>query len=114
MHELSIAVSIVDLASKEVCGQEGDVIAVHLSVGTFSGVEKESLLSAWPLARRHSPLENAELVVTEIGALAYCPMCNAERGIASMQQFCCAECGAPLAELIRGRELEITALEFDT
>lgn len=114
MHELSIAVSIVEVAMQQVCRHEGNAVAVHMNLGTLSGVVKESLLSAWVLARMNSPLENAELVVTEIDALAYCPECKADRGVASMQRFCCSECAAPLSKIIHGRELEIIALEFDT
>lgn len=114
MHELSIAVSIVEIASQEAARHSGNVIGVHMNVGTFSGVVKESLLSAWELARNHSPMENAELVVTDVDAVAYCPACNAERGVVSIQECCCSDCGAPLTRLVRGRELEIVALEFDS
>jgi hydrogenase nickel incorporation protein HypA/HybF len=113
MHELSIAVSIVDVAMREACRHAGNTVAVHMNLGAFSGVVKDSLLSAWLLARVNSPLENAELVVTEIDAVAFCPECNAERGITSMQQLCCSQCASPVTKIIHGRELEIIALEFD-
>jgi len=28
--------------------------------------------------------------------------------------FCCSECGAPASEIIRGKELEVTALEIQS
>ena len=46
MHELSIAMGIVDLAQEEVDRRSGAKIkAVHLRLGLLSGVVKDALLS---------------------------------------------------------------------
>jgi hydrogenase nickel incorporation protein HypA/HybF len=112
MHELSIALSIVEIAANEALQHNGDAVAVHVRLGALSGVVAESLRSAWELARGNSPLQRADLVIEEIPVVAYCPACDAEHGVVSLQQFCCSHCGAPVTNVLRGRELEVVALEL--
>jgi len=50
-------------------------------------------------------------VIREVPIEVYCPACNAQRILNSMQWFCCPECGAPTSDVIHGKELAITALE---
>jgi len=51
MHELSIALSIVDMAQEE-SSRRGDVAirAVHLQLGLLSGVVKDALLASYEMA----------------------------------------------------------------
>ena len=57
MHELSIALSIVEMAAQEAQRQcASEVLAVHLRIGALSGVVPEALESAYELARENSPL----------------------------------------------------------
>lgn len=112
MHELSIALHIVEAATKEASLHGGQVQVVHLNLGVLSGVVKDALLSAWPFARANSPLEGAELALQEVAATAYCPTCQSEQEIESLQRFFCSRCGSPAGDVLRGRELEITALEM--
>jgi hydrogenase nickel incorporation protein HypA/HybF len=111
MHELSIALSIVEVA-EEVARREGArVAAVHLRLGPLSGVVSEALVSAFGLAREGTALEGAELVVEEVPLVARCPACAAERALATME-LCCPACGGPTPEVVSGRELEVVALEM--
>jgi hydrogenase nickel incorporation protein HypA/HybF len=111
MHELSIALSIVDMAAEEAQRREVRVCGVHLRLGPLSGVVKQALLSAYELAREGSPLADARLVIEEVPVLAHCPACRATRAVVSVQQLVCAECGTPTPEVVSGRELEMVALE---
>jgi hydrogenase nickel incorporation protein HypA/HybF len=114
VHELSLALSILDLAAEE-AGRHGGgrVAAVHLRLGPLSGVVKEALVSAFELAREGSPLPSAELVIEEVPLVAYCPACAAERTLPSPQLLRCPDCGTPTPEVVRGRELEVVALEIE-
>ncbi|MGD9647605.1 MAG: hydrogenase maturation nickel metallochaperone HypA [Pirellulales bacterium] len=115
MHELSIAMSIVDLAAEELERQGGSVVvAVHLQIGAWSGVVKEALQSAFELAREGSPLEHCELKIEEIEATMHCPTCECERPVASFHDVRCAVCGSYATEFVRGRELEVVAMEFES
>jgi hydrogenase nickel incorporation protein HypA/HybF len=114
MHELSIALSIVELAEEESERQGGARIsAVHLKLGRLSGVVKTALESSFNMAVEGTILEGARLVVEDVPIVAYCPQCRAERTIASIQSFVCSACGSALSEIIHGRELEVVALEIE-
>lgn len=114
MHELSIALNILDLAAEEAERHGGRVVAVHLKLGPLSGVVKDALVSAYDLAREGTPLARAELLVDEVPITAYCPACAAERTLATVWELCCPSCGAPTPEITGGRELEVVALEIES
>jgi len=111
MHELSIAMSIVDMALEEAERRQVIIDAVYLEVGALSGVVADSLLFSYEMACAGTPLEGSRLVIREIPIEVYCPACDAPRVLNTMQWFCCPECGAPTSDLIHGKELAITALE---
>ncbi len=73
MHELSIAMSILDMAEEEAIRRGGvRVEAIHLKLGPLSGVAKEALLSAYDLARESTPLAACRLMIEEVPIVAYC------------------------------------------
>jgi hydrogenase nickel incorporation protein HypA/HybF len=112
MHELSIAISIVELAEEEAESRCVQVDAVHLKLGALSGVMKEALLSCFEMACENSALQGSRLIIEEVPVVIFCATCNAERALSSIQLFCCAQCGAPSSHIIRGKELEVVALEI--
>lgn len=115
MHELSIALSILDLAAEEAQRQgEGRVVAIHLRLGPLSGVVPEALRSAFELAREGSSFGTTELVIEQVPLAAYCPTCAGEQALESPQELRCPVCGTPTPEIVRGRELEVVALEIES
>jgi len=114
MHELSIALSILDLVEEEAERRgPGNVVAVHLKLGPLSGVMKEALASAYDLARESSAVPLANLVIEETSITVFCPTCGEERNVLSPQQMRCSECGTVSGDVIHGRELEVVALEIE-
>jgi hydrogenase nickel incorporation protein HypA/HybF len=113
MHELSIAMSIVEMAEEEAeLRGHVHIQAVHLRLGLLSGVVKDALLSSYEMACESTALEGSRLIIEEIPVEIYCSTCRTQRPVHSMQSFCCAECGTPSAEVTRGKELEVFALEI--
>ena len=112
MHELSIAMRIIDVVEEEVTRHGGRVRAVRLKVGRLSGVDKEALLSAYELAREDTKLSESALVVEEVEVTAYCPACAAEKSIASFPELRCPKCGGTTPQIVHGRELEVVAFEI--
>ena len=112
MHELSIAMSIVELAQEESkrAGAER-VETVYLRLGALAGIVKEALLFSYEMAAQDTELAGSRLVIEDVPGIVHCPHCKAERPIESAQSFCCAECGTPALDVISGRELQVTALE---
>jgi hydrogenase nickel incorporation protein HypA/HybF len=112
MHELSIAMSIVELAEEEAERRGVQIDAVHLKLGALSGVVKDALLSCYEMASGNTPLQGSRLVVEEVPVVIFCPTCRGQRPLSSVQLFCCPECGTPCSEIVQGRELEVVALEI--
>jgi hydrogenase nickel incorporation protein HypA/HybF len=114
MHELSIALSILEIVDEEAARQGGRIAAVHLKLGPLSGVVKEALMSAFDLAREGTPFAQAELIIDEVPVTAYCPACSVDRTPSSAYDLCCPECGTPTPEVLSGRDLEVVAIEVVT
>jgi hydrogenase nickel incorporation protein HypA/HybF len=112
MHELSIAMSIVDMALEEAESRNVQVDAIHLELGALSGVVKEALLFSYNVASDGTLLEGSRLVVKEIPIEVFCPICKLPRTLTSTQWFHCPDCGAATSEILHGKELVITVLEL--
>lgn len=113
MHELSIALSILDTAEEEMRQREGRVAVVHVKLGRLSGVVKEALVPAFELAREGTALVQSKLVIEEMPVVIHCPACAADRMLDTPYPLCCPVCGAFSNEIVSGRELEIHALEIE-
>jgi hydrogenase nickel incorporation protein HypA/HybF len=115
MHELSIALGILDVAGEAAERQGGGrVAAIHLRLGPLSGVVTDALRSAFLLAREGTALDGAELVIEEVPLVAFCPRCAEPRTLASPQMLCCPECGSVTPDVVSGRELDVVALEVES
>jgi hydrogenase nickel incorporation protein HypA/HybF len=66
MHELSIAMSIVEIACVEAGRQGGGPVEeVHLKMGKESGVVAEALLFSWDLVCEGTRAQGAKLLLDE-------------------------------------------------
>jgi hydrogenase nickel incorporation protein HypA/HybF len=105
---------IVDVAAEEAQRRGGRVAVVHLRLGLLSGVVPGALRSAFELAREQEPaLAAAELVVEEVPVAAFCPSCAVERQV-PFPELRCPVCSSPTPDVVRGREMEVFALELES
>jgi len=66
MHELSIALNIVEIANEELTRHGGERIrAVHIQLGPLAGVAKEALLFSFGLACEGTAAEGCRLVIED-------------------------------------------------
>jgi hydrogenase nickel incorporation protein HypA/HybF len=114
MHELSIALSILDLAEEEGQARGGRVAAIHVKLGRFCGVVKEALVSAFEMAREGTTLAEADLRIEEVPLVIHCAACGIDQMPATPYELCCPTCGALTNAIVSGRELEVSALEIET
>jgi len=113
MHELSIAVSMVERIIEESENRGGlRVEAVHLKLGVLSGVDKDALMFSYEVACEGTFLAGSTLVIDSVPLLIYCDSCGAEGAPESMQHIACPRCQRPSHKIVRGRELEVSALEL--
>lgn len=114
MHELSIAVSLVELAAEKAAAL-GDVRveALHLRIGPLAGIVKDSLLFGFEVAAKDTRLEGARLEIEELPLTAHCPQCSEDRALPGRWSLRCPECGTPTPAIVGGRELELVAMEVE-
>src|SRR6202011_4459311 len=101
MHELSIAMGIVDAALDESQRRGVQVSAVHLRLGALSGVVKDALLFSYEVACQDTPLEGSRLLIEEVPVMVFCPQCKEKRVLESVQSFSCPECASPAGKYFR-------------
>lgn len=112
MHELSIAISMIERIMEESDHRGGLAVeAVHLKLGVFSGVDKDALLFAYDLAAEGTPLQGSRLLVEAVPLVIYCPACKRQRTPVSLYEICCPDCRVPAQEIVTGREIEVASLE---
>jgi len=113
MHELSIAMGIVEAATDEAQRRGVKVSAVHLRLGALSGVVKDALLFSYEVACQDTALEGSTLIIEDVPVIIFCSKCNDKRTLISVQSFTCPDCGTPTMNILRGKELEVFALEVE-
>jgi hydrogenase nickel incorporation protein HypA/HybF len=115
MHELSIALNIVDGVLEELERQgSGQVEAVHVRVGRLSGVDKDALAFSYGIACEGTALAHSCLLIEDVEVAIFCPICGTERPTREFPLLTCRECGASAERIVRGKELEITGMEVVT
>ncbi len=112
MHELSIALDLVEVAESAARAAGAQAVeTVNLRVGVLSGVVKEALLFVYDSATEGTMLENSRLVIEDVPLVVFCPDCQRESELPSIQLLQCPHCGTYTADVRQGRELEIVSLE---
>ncbi len=114
MHELSIALSIIEMAAEESKKRGGAKIeAVYLKLGALSGVVRDALEFSWEIACQGTNLENSRLEIEEIPVVAFCDNCRENKTLAAINNLTCPTCEKPTPQIVSGRELQVTALEIE-
>lgn len=112
MHELSVALSLLDEIGAA-AAREGAtrVASVRLRVGRLSGIACDALRFSWELARAETVAADAALIIDEIPVALWCAACDRERAPREGAGLTCSACGALAPSIVRGRELELVAME---
>ena len=113
MHELSIALSLVELAREESLKHGGQVTAVHIKVGRLSGVVSEALMSCYAMASADTPLDGSRLVIEDVPIIVFCARCESQFEPVGDIWFACPDCGESTPDVRQGRELQLVALEIE-
>lgn len=110
MHELSIVLSIVDIAREEARKHDAHrVESIELEIGTMAGVEFSALEFAWEAGVKNTILEGSQKVINKIEAEARCANCGV---IFKMEEpfSLCPVCNNYLVEYLCGKELRVKSL----
>ena len=114
MHEMGIALRILDIAMSALPEMPGEirVESVNLKVGKLSGVVPESLRFCFSIACQDTPFAGAGLTIDEVPIEAACTDCG-DRFTIEEPRFICGKCGSAHVEILSGRELTVTSLELE-
>ena len=110
MHELSIAESVVEIATRHAPGRR--VYRVDLRVGHLRQVVPSALEFAFELTARGTPLEGAKLRIEDVPAEGICRSCGA-RSVMTEFPLQCSRCGGLDLEVVAGEELQVDSLELE-
>jgi hydrogenase nickel incorporation protein HypA/HybF len=110
VHELSIAESVVQVASRHAEGRR--VTKVYLKVGHLRQVVPSALAFSFELVAHGTPAEGAELEMQQVPATGVCKDCGEENRLAAFPLQCCS-CRNHDLEIIEGEELLVESLELE-
>ncbi len=112
MHEVSIALSLLDIISQE-CRKSGsdNVDVVNLRIGKASGIMPDALIFAFDAIKGDSVARNARLTIEEVPVTGHCGECGDRFTVKEEYVLCCPRCGGSSFEIVAGRELDIIDME---
>ena len=110
MHELAIADSVVQIASRYANGRQ--ITKVRVKVGHLRQVVPSALAFAFELVAEGTPVEGAELEMEEVLATGMCRECGVESQLRNFPLQCGA-CGGFDLEVLSGEELLVESLELE-
>ncbi|MEM8961733.1 MAG: hydrogenase maturation nickel metallochaperone HypA [Acidobacteriota bacterium] len=115
MHELSVAHSLVEMASEAATEAGGVAVKeVHLAIGALSCVAPEALEFCFEIAAAGTMVEGARLRCKRLPVVIHCKSCARDFELPGIQRFRCPECDEPSNDIRQGRELDIESLEIET
>ena len=115
MHEMGIAMEIVDIAKASIPEdmKGARVLRVNLQVGKLSAIVTESLRFCFDMVVKDTPLEGAETGHRRVGlVVALCKDCRTQWTVTE-PVFTCKNCQSGAIDILSGRELDIKSIEIE-
>jgi hydrogenase nickel incorporation protein HypA/HybF len=110
MHELSIAIDIVQIVKDTAKNAGADsVAAIDLEIGELSGIEIEALKMAMHVTLKDTVAEDAELNIRLMKGEAHCIDCGRNSPASDLFSLCPA-CGSFRMDIVKGKEMSITSI----
>ena len=113
MHELSVAMSLIDLAEHEIKKSGNSrIVSVKVMIGYLSGIDFESFSFMLDMAKKNTLLENAVIEFERVRGNGKCFSCNLEFPV--KEQFViCPQCKGNSIGITGGDELRIISMVVD-
>ena len=111
MHEVSIMMSIMDLALEEASKNNAEkILGMSLEIGAKSGVVVDALEFAFETVTRNTIADGAALTIHSIPYRSECIACGYQ--FDCNEFLVCSKCGN-FGKIISGQELRIKSIEVD-
>ncbi len=114
MHEMSIAAAIVEEATR-IAGEHGvsRIEELEVQIGVIRQVVPEALEMAFAFASEGTPVEGAQLHVTEEQLVAVCNDCDC-MFLPAIDNFLCPKCGRANARIVAGNHIVLQTVVFQS
>ncbi len=113
MHELSVAMSLIDLAESEVKkAGNSRIVSVKVMIGYLSGIDFESFSFMLDLAKKNTLLENSIVEFERMSGIGECLSCGHEFHV-DEQFVVCPQCQGNSIRITGGDELKIISMVVD-
>ena len=113
MHEMKIALNIVDIVEEEsIKAHASRINDIEIEIGAVSGIDIQSLKFALESAVKNTLLENSVMRITTIPAKIECLKCGEVFFLDDFYQFC-PKCDSSNLNLLQGKELRIKSINID-
>lgn len=113
MHELSLAMSLVELAESEMIRSgSAAVISVDVLIGKLSGVDPEALKFMLDLSKKNTLLDQAVINFELVEGNGKCRMCHHEFSVDTLSPVC-PGCHGISIEVTGGDQLRIVSMEVE-
>jgi hydrogenase nickel incorporation protein HypA/HybF len=109
MHELSLAMEVVELSQRE--ADKNGVSIIHeilIEVGDLSGIEADVFQSALEMVKKDTLLEDAIVRLIRTPGKGKCSTCNMEFEMKYRLDIC--PCGGFPSEISGGQEFRVVSL----
>ena len=114
MHELSIALSILDIVESACRNHDcSRVELVRVRIGRAAGVMSDALAFSFDAAKGGTLAEGASLEIDEVPVGGHCRDCASDFTVEEKYVFGCPKCGGVEFTVHSGHELEVVDLEVD-
>jgi hydrogenase nickel incorporation protein HypA/HybF len=113
MHELSIALSILEVAESEARRHgAARITCIRCRIGCLRQAHASLLAEAFDLAKVGTLAGDAALTVETAGMRLGCSACGGQTDLDGWA-FECPDCGSRAVELSGGDQLELTSLDLE-
>jgi hydrogenase nickel incorporation protein HypA/HybF len=113
MHELTLANSLVDLASDYAQRHRAlRVSSITIRLGVLCGISR-SLYFCFEPASRGTRCEGALLTIIESPLSVFCANCNEAKTPRALHNLRCPDCGRPTPRVLTGREMELVSIGIE-
>ncbi len=110
MHEMSITQEIVAICLQHAQGRR--ITAVHIEIGTLSGIVPEAVDFCFSACTTDTLAELATLAIRQIDAQARCLDCSTEHPVSRLYDPCPA-CGSYAVQITKGQEMRVVEIEVE-
>lgn len=113
MHEMGIAMQIVDIAASSIPPgiKNPSVARINLRIGKLTAIVPSSLIFCFEIAAQGTPLAGAKLSIEEPPIIVRCKTCGHEWTVTT-PNFICEKCQGGQVDILSGREFDIVSLEL--